>query len=110
MLSSSAPRQVSLFSCAPALDVLTSSRYHSAAALVPIIVAAYVVRIWGHAVKFGIDLGERTRLCTWASWIATAVVLVCYAVLIPLFGGFGAAFPTLIAFAVRSALALYLSQ
>jgi O-antigen/teichoic acid export membrane protein len=94
----------------PALAVLTNARFHGAAALVPIIVAAYVVQSWGDAVRFGIDVSERTKLYTWASWIATVVVLVCYAVLIPRFGGFGAAFATLIAFAVRAALGLYWSQ
>jgi O-antigen/teichoic acid export membrane protein len=94
----------------PAIAVLTTSDYHGAALLVPIIVAAYVVQSWGDAVKFGIDVSERTSLYTAASWIATAVVLVCYAVLIPRYGGFGAAWATLIAFSVRFAFALYWSQ
>ena len=94
----------------PMLAVLTRQDYHSAALIVPIIVASYVVQSWGDAVKFGIDVTERTKLYTWASWIATAVVLVCYAVLIPRFGGYGAAFATLIAFLVRFGFSLYWSQ
>ncbi len=94
----------------PAIAMLTRSDYHSAALLVPIIVAAYVLQGWGEAVKFGIDITERTKLYTAASWIATAVVLVGYAVLIPPYGGYGAAFATLIAFAVRLAFSFYWSQ
>ena len=94
----------------PALAILTSTGYHGAAGIVPIIIAAYVVQSWGDCVKFGIDVSERTKLYAWASWIATAVVLVGYAVLIPLYAGYGAAIATLIAFMVRSAFALYWSQ
>jgi O-antigen/teichoic acid export membrane protein len=94
----------------PAISVLTTTDYHGAALLVPIIVAAYVFQSWGDAVKFGIDVAERTTLYTVASWIATAVVLVGYAVLIPRYGGFGAAYATLLAFAVRFAFAFYWSQ
>jgi O-antigen/teichoic acid export membrane protein len=94
----------------PTLAILTSSGFHGAAGIVPIIIAAYVVQSWGDCVKFGIDVSERTTLYTWASWIATAVVLVGYAVLIPLYAGYGAAIATLVAFVVRSAFALYWSQ
>jgi O-antigen/teichoic acid export membrane protein len=94
----------------PAIGMLTTSDYHSAALLVPTIVAAYVFQSWGNAVKFGIDVAERTTLYTAASWIATAVVLVGYAVLIPPYGGFGAAVATLVAFAVRFAFTFYWSQ
>jgi O-antigen/teichoic acid export membrane protein len=94
----------------PAIGVLTTNDYHSAALLVPIIVAAYVLQSWGNAVKFGIDVAEQTKLYTWASWIAAGVVLVCYATLIPSYGGYGAALATFIAFAVRFGLAFYWSQ
>lgn len=94
----------------PAIAVLTTKDFHGAALLVPVIVAAYVVQAWGDAIKFGIDVTERTKLYTMASWIATAVVLVCYAVLIPRYGGYGAAFSTLIAFSVRLSFSFYWSQ
>jgi O-antigen/teichoic acid export membrane protein len=94
----------------PAIAVLTTSGFHSAALLVPIIVAAYVVQALGDAVKFGIDVTERTKLYTIASWIATAVVLICYATLIPRYGGYGAAFATFIAFSVRFGFSYYWSQ
>lgn len=94
----------------PALSVLTSAPYHGAAALVPLVLLAYVIHTWGEVVKFGIDVSERTALYTYASWIATAVVLVLYAVLIPPLGGLGAALATAIAFLVRFGLALYWSQ
>ncbi len=94
----------------PALLVLTSPAYHSAASLVPIIVLAYLVQSWGDATKFGIDITEQTKLVTWASWIGAAVVVVLYVVLIPPYAGYGAAIATLVAFIVRFALLLYWSQ
>jgi O-antigen/teichoic acid export membrane protein len=94
----------------PVLAVLTSRPYHSAASIVPIIVACYVVQSWGDVVRFGINVAERTKLIAWASWIATAVVLLAYAVLIPPFGGVGAAWATFIAFLVRFGLMLRWSQ
>lgn len=94
----------------PVIAVLTSSPFHSAANIVPIVLASYVLQSWGDVARFGIDVTERTHLYTWASWIATAVVLVAYVVLIPPFGGYGAACATLLAFAVRFALALRWSQ
>ncbi len=94
----------------PAIAVLTTSDYHSAALIVQIIVAAYVFQSLGDAVKFGIDVAERTKLYTAASWIATVVVLIGYATLIPRYGGYGAALATLVAFAVRFAFAFYWSQ
>jgi O-antigen/teichoic acid export membrane protein len=94
----------------PVIAVLTTSDYHSAALLVPIIVAAYVFQSWGNAVKFGIDVAERTTLYTAASWIATVVVLIGYQLLIPRYGGYGAALATLIAFVVRFGFTFYWSQ
>jgi O-antigen/teichoic acid export membrane protein len=94
----------------PVLTLLTSNPFHSASGIVPIVVASYVVQSWGDVARFGIDVAERTKLYTRASWIATAVVIVAYALLIPRFGGFGAAWATFIAFVVRSALTLHWSQ
>ncbi len=94
----------------PVIGVLTTGPFHDAALLVPLILAAYVVQSWGEVAKFGIDMSERTKLYTYASWSATIVVLVLYAVLIPPLGGYGAALATLLAFLVRFLLAYRWSQ
>lgn len=94
----------------PVIYILTSPSYHSAAALVPLVLVAYVIQSWGDATKFGIDVSERTRLFTYASWIATAVVIALYAILIPPFAGIGAVVATIIAFVVRFVLGYRFSQ
>jgi len=94
----------------PAIGFLTESSYHEAAVLVPVILAAYVLNAWVDAVKFGIDVSERTVYFTYASWIATVSVLIAYALLVPPFGGMGAAVATAIAFAIRFGFTLFWSQ
>lgn len=94
----------------PALTLLTAPSYHAAATLVPVIVAAYVVHAWVEAVRFGIDVAEKTLYYTYASWIAAGVVFVGYATLIPRYGAMGAAIATLVAFLFRLALTAYWSK
>lgn len=94
----------------PAIRILTDPSYHSSAALVPMIVVAYVLQSWVEAVKFGIDLAEKTIYYTYASWAATAVVVIGYVALIPFFGATGAALATIAAFAARFALTLRWAQ
>jgi len=94
----------------PAIRILTEQSYHSAAMLVPLIVIAYVLHAWVDAVKFGIDVAEKTIYFTYASWAATLIVVAGYVLLIPGFGAFGAALATIIAFMVRFAMTLHWAQ
>lgn len=94
----------------PAIRILTESSFHPAASLVPLVLVAYVIHSWVEAVKFGIDVAERTVYYTYASAWATIVVVAGYFVLIPRFGSVGAALATIIAFAVRFALTLHWAQ
>jgi len=94
----------------PSIRMLTEKSYHSAATLVPLITVAYILHSWVEAVKFGIDVAERTIFYTYASWIATLVVLGGYLLLIPRLGALGAVLATILAFVVRFALTLYWAQ
>ncbi len=85
----------------PLLAVMASASYAGAARLVPIIVAAYVLQAFTDAAELGIQISERTRYATLATWAAVVVVLIGYVTLIPPFGGLGAALATLAGFAVR---------
>jgi O-antigen/teichoic acid export membrane protein len=89
-----------------AIRLLTEESYHSAAAIVPLVIVAYVLQAWVEAVKFGIDVAERTIYYTYASAAATVVAVAGYAFLIPRFGAMGAAVATIVAFSVRFALTL----
>ena len=90
----------------PTLRIMSKAEFLPAANLVPIILAAYVIQGWGITAQFGIDVSEQTRYSTYAVWVSVAAVIVLYAVLIPIFGGLGAAIATLISFAIRT-LCLY---
>jgi O-antigen/teichoic acid export membrane protein len=94
----------------PVLRVLVTEEFRSAAAFVPPILLAYVLQAWLTPASTGIDVTERTKYTTYATWSAVVVVLVLYALLIPPFGGMGAAVATVGAMLVRMLLHLYWSQ
>ena len=91
----------------PTLRIMSKPSFLPAANLVPIILAAYVIQAWGITAQFGIDVSEQTRYSMYAVWVSAAAVIVLYAVLIPTFGGLGAAIATVISFAIRT-LCLFL--
>jgi O-antigen/teichoic acid export membrane protein len=94
----------------PVIAVMTTAEFHPAADVVPIILAAYVVQSWGEVTHFGIGVSERTKYFSYVTWIAVAVVMGLYALLIPPLGGYGAALATLAAFVVRFWVGYYWSQ
>lgn len=94
----------------PAVQILTAQAYHEAVSLIPIVLLAYVFQVWTEAIKFGIDVSERTIYYTYASWAATAAVLLGYVLLIPSFGAAGAAWATVFGFLVRFVLTYYWSN
>jgi O-antigen/teichoic acid export membrane protein len=94
----------------PVIKIMTTAPFHEAARLVPVILAAYVVTSWGEAVSFGINVSQKTKYITYTTWISVFVVLALYALLIPKYGGMGAAIATLAAFIVRFSLLYYWAQ
>ena len=92
------------------LRLIASPAFFGAARIVPLILIAYVFQAWTNAVEIGILVRERTGLLSLANWIAAAVALVLYAVLIPRWLGFGAAIATVVAFAVRLGVVYWMSQ
>jgi O-antigen/teichoic acid export membrane protein len=100
---------ISLF-IRPILAIMSDPSFHPAAAMVPVILAAYLVQVWTEAVSLGIEVSERTKYVTYATWISVACILVLYTALIPRFAGMGAAVATLAAFVVRLVLVHHWSQ
>ena len=92
------------------LHVMTTPSFFGAAALVPPILLAYVMQGWSQMTDVGIHVRERTEYVTFANWVAAAIALAAYAVLIPRYHGMGAAVATLIAFTVRWILVYTISQ
>ena len=93
-----------LLATRPALRILTTPAYSRAAALVPIILAAYFIRALGdffRIVFLAKGLPSHDAAC---NGIAAAVSLVSYFVLIPPYGIAGAAVATLLTFVVAFAV------
>ena len=87
-----------LVACRPALKILTTPAYAGAALLVPIILAAYVVRGLGDFFRALLWAYERPGYDTAFNWVGMVVCLAGYFTLIPRWGARGAAIATLIAF------------
>ncbi len=94
----------------PAVAILSDPQYRSAASLVPVITAAFLVQVWTDVVSLGIEVSERTKYATYATWIGAAAILALYAALIPALAGMGAALATLLGFIVRFACFYRFSQ
>jgi O-antigen/teichoic acid export membrane protein len=84
-----------------ALQLLTTSSYWPAANVVPVLLAAMILQAWAAAQDIGIGISERTKWVAIANWTSTAVVLGMYALLIPRYGAWGAAWATVIGYSVR---------
>ncbi len=91
------------------LGIMATPAFFGAAAIVPIILAAYVFQGWGSQ-DIGILIRERTRLMWLIHWIAAAVAFVCFVVLIPRYYAIGAAIAALVVFAIRWLMIYLVSQ
>jgi O-antigen/teichoic acid export membrane protein len=94
----------------PLLRIMSDPSFLPAAALVPVILAAYVVQSWTDVAELGIQVSERTQYATFATWTSVVAILALYLLLVPPLGGLGAALATLIAFAIRFFCFYYWSQ
>lgn len=94
----------------PVVRLLTTPEFFGAAALVPPIVAAYVAQAWTATFAYQLNMAERPGLYTTTTWWSILVVLALYLLLIPRFGGAGAAWATLAGFGVRALLTYSAAQ
>jgi O-antigen/teichoic acid export membrane protein len=92
------------------IRLMSAPSFRSAADMVPIILLAYIVHGWTEQTQLGLMVTEKTERITWANWGGAVVALVAYALLIPPFGGMGAAVATLIAFGARLWMVYVMSQ
>jgi O-antigen/teichoic acid export membrane protein len=92
------------------IRLMSAPSFRSAADMVPVILLAYIVHGWTEQTQLGLMVTEKTERITWANWGGAVVAIVAYALLIPTFGGMGAAVATLIAFAARLWMVYVMSQ
>lgn len=95
---------------ADVLRVIAKPEFHSAAAVVPVILIAYVFQTWADLQDIGILVVERTKFLTLANVIGATVAVVGYATLIPRYLEWGAATATVMAFATRYAFTYAFAQ
>lgn len=92
------------------IRVMSAPEFHTAADIVPLILLAYVFQGWTEHQNLGVLIRERTERITWANWVAAAVALVGYALLIPPLHGLGAALATVAAFGARQVMVYVFAQ
>lgn len=90
--------------------ILTTPAFFSASRFVHLILVAYIFQVWASVQDIGILISEKTEYLTLANWIAAGVALAGFAILIPPYGGMGAATATLISFFTRWVLTYRMSQ
>lgn len=94
----------------PALQILTTRAYWEAALLVPVIVAAYFIRAIGDFFRCVFLVEGRPGYDAACNWIGAGVCLISYFALIPRWSIWGAAFATLITFAVIGVVSVIWAQ
>jgi O-antigen/teichoic acid export membrane protein len=92
------------------LRIMSTPPFHPAAAIVPVILVAYIFHGWAMMHDIGVLVKERTEYLTLANWTAAVVALGAFAVLIPRWYAFGAAAAAVLAFSVRWGLTYWFSQ
>ncbi len=94
----------------PLVTIMAPAGYRGAAALVPWLSLAYVVRGFGDHVKSVFNIRRRTKLHLPVAAGAVAVVAAAYATLIPQFGVAGAVASTMLGFAAFAGIAYLFAQ
>ncbi len=92
------------------LRIVADPSFHAAAPLIPVILVAYLLHAWTRFHNLGIFIEERTQLFSIANWVAAAVSVVGYVILIPRYHAWGAAITTVVAFGIRQWMTYVWSQ
>ncbi|HWO89859.1 MAG TPA: lipopolysaccharide biosynthesis protein [Gemmatimonadales bacterium] len=92
------------------IRVMADEAFHTAADIIPLVLAAYVFQAWAGFHNVGVFIRERTELWTVATWVSALVALTGYLVLIPRLLAFGAALTAVASMSTRFGLLYYFSQ
>ena len=83
------------------LMIMANPEFWKAAEIVPIILFAYFFQGWTGFCNLGIMVQKKTFIITYSTILVAVIITALYFLLIPKFGAAGAAWSTLIAFALR---------
>jgi O-antigen/teichoic acid export membrane protein len=92
------------------LSILAGPAFLSAHALVPLLLLTTVVQQWTAFCNIGLYIKDATKLYAWSGVIGVGAALLLNVVLIPRFGAMGAAWATVLAYAVRFIAVYSLAQ
>jgi O-antigen/teichoic acid export membrane protein len=90
--------------------LMTTPQFYGAAAIVPVVMLAYIFNIMAGNQDIGILVSEKTRYLFVIDWIAAGTAMTGFLLLIPSFGLMGAASATVVAYVVRWGLIYLVSQ
>jgi O-antigen/teichoic acid export membrane protein len=85
------------------LKVMSAPAFWSAHQVVPLVLVAYLFNAWYGFTNMGILVQKKTIEMTWGTVLAALVATVFYVLLIPRWGGWGAALASVLAFGSRCA-------
>ncbi len=92
------------------LTMMADPSFHVAYKIVPIVVTAYIIQAWTFHCNLGIYIGNQSKYLAVGSILAAVGVTVFNAILIPLYGVYGAASAAVGAFLLRFLLIYTYSQ
>lgn len=92
------------------LIVMSAPAFRPAYRLVPILLTAQVIFVWGAYWTTGIYVTERTEVMASGSIVLVAITVALNFLLIPEFGAFGAAWATTLAYSARFFWIYYFSE
>ena len=95
---------------APIIHLMADSAYYKAIDIAPFIILAYLFQCWTEYHRFGILESGNTKYLNYYTWVAAIVISVLYVLLIPLWGGVGAAIATATTMFIRFLLVYKKSQ
>lgn len=100
---------VSLFSH-DVIVIMSAEDFHTASQFIPGLVIVFLFHAWTSFHNFGLLIAERTGWYAAANWIAAAMAVGGFLLLIPSFGAWGAVLTAGTAFGVRFVIVYRLSQ
>ena len=92
------------------LRIMATPKFYPAAAIVPVVMIAYVIQAWTNYCRFGILVKGNTLQVAYGNGVAVVVISAGYLTLIPLYGAMGAAWATVAGFAARFAWILWQAE
>ena len=92
------------------LMLLTPREYWPASTMMGVVAMGVVLFGTTQVTVLGISLEKKTKLLTYGAWLAALVNFMLNLVLIPAYGALGAAFATLVAYALLTSFFLYWTQ